>query len=90
MYTQFSLHEEHVTEIHLRCFMAKASLPQTLPFLVVSGDQILAATGVFPVISDACLYLVHLKRLFLCLLHIVDIFQFCLKSDENETLYCQI
>jgi hypothetical protein len=65
MYTQFSLREVHVTEIHVRCFMAKDSLPQTLPFLVVTGDPILAATGLFPVISNACLYILHLKRLFL-------------------------
>lgn len=72
MYTQFSLRKEHVTDIRLRCFMAKASLPQTLPFLVVTGDQVLATTGLFPVISDACLYTLHLKRLFLCVRYICE------------------
>ena len=65
LYTQFSLHQVHVTYKQFRCFMAIGSLPQTLLFLVVTGDQVLADNGLFLVISDACLNILLLKRVSL-------------------------
>jgi len=56
MYTQFSLCEVHVTETQFHFFMAMGSLPQTLPCLVVTEDKGLVGTGLYLVISDACLY----------------------------------
>jgi len=56
MYTQFSLCEVHVMETQFHCFMAMGSLPQTLPCLVVTEDKGVVGTGLYLVISDACLY----------------------------------
>jgi hypothetical protein len=47
MYTQFILCEVQVTEKQFPFFMAMGSLPQTLPCLVVTGDQGLVGTGLF-------------------------------------------
>jgi hypothetical protein len=63
MYPQFSLFEVRVTEKQFNYFLAIGSLQQTLPCMVVTGDKGVVGTGLYLVISDACLYTLNLKHL---------------------------
>ena len=81
-----------MTEKEFRCFMAISSLPQKLPCLVVTGDKGLVGTGLYQVISDACLHrcILHLKHLSECVIYVNGVMpptDACCTNNGSGVLY---